>query len=473
VRYVRLSEIDPDMDSHETFLEESHAIVIGAGIAGLLAARVLTDHFERVTVVDRDELPDQPIYRKGVPQARHIHLILVAGSRIVENLFPGMDRELKESGVPVMDFGWDVMMYMPQGLAPRRRSGLEVLSCSRALREATIRRRVAAHPRIHVMEGHEITGLVGQGYGVSGVRLRARGQPSQGKSPDGDVLRADLVVDAGGRESHNMQWLAALGFPAVDESVVSGFLGYASRVVRLAPGRTLEWKLVVDIPSPPDCPRGAGILAMEDNTWLVTAIGAARHSPPTDDAAFLEWTRGLRTPLIYDTLKAAEPLSPIHGYQRTANRFRHFERMSRWPERFVVVGDAAACFNPVYGQGMTVAAQSAVELDRCLTEHRGRLPGRSLTGFSRRFQKRLAKQVLTGPWTLATGEDFRWDATEGQRPGPLLRFMQKYADQVIRLALEDDDTHQLFLEVQHGIRPAEALLRPVTLGKVVKRLLHF
>lgn len=459
-----------DQGSRET----THAIVIGAGIAGLVTARVLTHHFDRVTLLDRDELPEGPEVRGGVPQARQLHLLFVAGSRIVEKLFPGVDAELAEAGAPALDFGWDALLLLPHGKPPRIRSGLVINFCSRGLREWAIRRRLEQMPQVRVLGGCEVAGLLGDKNGVSGVRLRPRGRRDQEKPrSEGlpDTLRADFIVDTSGRESRNLQWLADLGFPAPKESFVSSFVGYSSRLYR--PTRELEWKLMADTPSAPGRPRGAVIALIEGNTWLVTLLGAARNYPPTSDPDFVEWTRDLRTPLIYKALQGAEPLSPAYSYRRTENRFRHFEQMPRWPERFVALGDAVACFNPIYGQGMTVSAQSAMALDKSLREHREKRSGRGgdLTGFAPAFQKRLARRLIT-PWVLATSEDFRWPSTEGEQPSPLLKLAQKYVDQLLQVAMNDEETYATFLGVQHGIRPAQALLHPAIAAKMARRVFN-
>jgi 2-polyprenyl-6-methoxyphenol hydroxylase-like FAD-dependent oxidoreductase len=457
--------------STEDSPQGTHAIVIGAGITGLVAARVLLTHFDRVTLLDRDRLPEGPEARKGVPQGHQTHVLLTAGSKIVEELFPGIDEDLAAAAVPALDYGWDSLFLFPQGKLPRVHTNLTVRFSSRAMREWTIRRRLLRCPGVRVIEGREVAGLVGDRGAVTGVRVRFRGQEGEEQKGREDLLSADLIVDAGGRSSRNLQWLGELGYPAPAESVVSSFLGYASCVFRLKHQERLPYKLVGDVPTPPDRSHGAVIAEIEGGVHIVTILGAARDYPPTGAEGFVEWTRDLRTPLIYEALEDAEPLTPVHSYRRTENRFRHFERMPRWPERFVVLGDAAACFNPVYGQGMTVGAQSAMALDKHLREHRTRHPGRSLQGFAPSFQKRLARFLL-GPWLLATGEDFRWPQTEGEKPNPIFRLFQSYADQVLSVCVQDEAAYRIFLEVQHGIRPAQALFHPAVAAKVLRRVLH-
>jgi 2-polyprenyl-6-methoxyphenol hydroxylase-like FAD-dependent oxidoreductase len=449
----------------------SHAIVIGAGITGLVTARVLLNHFDRVTLLERDRLPEGPEARKGVPQGHHVHLLLTAGSRIVEELFPGIDDDLAAAAVPAVDIGWDALSLFSQGQMPRLRTNLTVRSSSRAMREWTIRRRLLQRPNVRVIEGCEVAGLASDRGAVTGVRVRSRGQEAEAQKAQDDLLSADFVVDAAGRGSRSREWLGELGYPPPTESVVSSFLGYASCIFRLKHPERLPYRMIGDMPAAPDRTRGAFITEIEGGVHIVTLFGAARDYPPTGSEGFIEWTRDARTPLIYEALEGAEPLSPVHSYRRTENRFCHFERMPRWPERFVVLGDAVACFNPVYGQGMTVGAQSAMALDKHLRKHRARRPGRSLTGLAPSFQRRLARRLI-GPWLLATGEDFRWPATEGEKPNPAFRLFQRYTEQVLTICMQDEEAYRSFLQVQHGIRPAQSLFHPAIAAKVLRRALH-
>jgi 2-polyprenyl-6-methoxyphenol hydroxylase-like FAD-dependent oxidoreductase len=184
----------------------THAIVIGAGIAGLVTARVLTDHFDRVTLLDRDRLPEGPEVRKGVPQARQFHALLVGASRTIEKLFPGVDADLNKAGAPLIDASWDTLVFYPQGRLLRYRSDLIIRSCSRTLREWVIRRRlIQNNPRVRTLDECEVAGLIGSGSEVSGVQLRFRGEDRSAGAAPPSTLHADLVVDASGRDSRNVQ----------------------------------------------------------------------------------------------------------------------------------------------------------------------------------------------------------------------------------------------------------------------------
>ncbi|WP_437734531.1 FAD-dependent oxidoreductase [Sorangium sp. So ce1335] len=435
-----------------------HAVVIGAGIAGLIAARVLADHVEHVTVLERDRPSPEGDARRGAPQGRHVHLLLAGGSRVVERYFPGMGADLAAAGAPGGDCGLRTIIHFPACLMPRRRLGFDVCFASRALRERMIRERLERDARITFRDGAVVRGLLGERERVAGVRLR------QGAGGD-EALRADLVVAACGREAPVPAWLEEIGCGAPREEVVDAHLSYASRWYRTRSADTRDWDLVIDMPSPPHRPRGGAAMRHEGGRWLVTLQGIAGARAPTGDAEFVAWARSLRLPEIHALLQDAEPLSPIHGFGRTANRRRHFEEMARFPEGLVVLGDAAAAFNPVYGQGMSVAALGAQELDACL---RARAGAQGLDGLSRCFQRRLAR-LTDMPWQFAVGEDFRWPETVGRRPGATQRLARAYSDQVIRLVEGDAEAGRTLMRVLHFLDPPAALFRPALAGRVIER----
>jgi hypothetical protein len=203
-------------------------------------------------------------------------------------------------------------------------------------------------------------------------------------------------------------------------------------------------------------------MPIEGNRWLVTLAGYSRDYPPTDEASFLGFARSLRTPLLYDAIKDAQPLSPIVGYQQTANRLRRYEQLPRQPEQFLVLGDAACVFNPVYGQGMTMAARSALILADWLREQQRQPLSSKVTGQTRRFQQKIAQSNATA-WLMATGEDLRYPATEGARPSPATRLMHRYLDRVIRASTQNWTVNQTFAQVWHMLTPPTALFQPAVL----------
>ena len=441
-----------------------HAIVVGGSMAGLLAARVLADHFDRVTIVDRDRLPVQAKFRDGVPQSRHLHALLKRGLNVLEELFPGLESELLGAEA-VRLTGTDFLRMSAAGWA-RRFEGPPLIAASRDLIEWSVRSRTLQHPRVSVLEEQDVVGLVlsPDGSAVGGVQIRARG--AHRLSKEIATLCGELVIDAGGRSSRAPEWLASVGFSKPQETVINSFLGYASCVFAPAPGFHADWKVLMLGDKPPSMPRAGALFPIEGNRWMVTLAGYARDYPPTDTAGFMEFARSLRSDILYRTIKDAEPLSRISGFRTTLNQRRHFESLARWPERFVVVGDAACAFNPVYGQGMSVAAMTAIALKQCLAEHIELRGLSDLTGFARRMQRMVAK-TSQGAWVIATGADARYPSTEGRQPRFVDRIMHAYLDRVIEVSMQDPTVNEAFLRVVHLLDAPAALFRPA----VAKRAL--
>jgi flavin-dependent dehydrogenase len=281
------------------------------------------------------------------------------------------------------------------------------------------------------------------------VRLRGAGGERE--------VRGDLVVDASGRDSRAGQWLEAIGYVAPARTTVNAFLGYASRYYRRAAG--FNWKAIVIGPTT-EVPRGGALFPVEGDRWLVTLAGYGREYPPIEERAFLDFALSLRSPFLHDVIAGAEPLGTIHGYRRTENQLRHYER-ARLPARFALIGDAVASFNPIYGQGMTIAAEGALALDALLR----RAADLDLVGA--RFRKRLAHAIAT-PWLLATSEDFRYRTTVGGRPRLVSRLVQGYVLRLQELTTADALVCRTFLDVAHLLRPPSALFSPAVLTRALR-----
>ena len=427
--------------------------MIGASLAGLVAARVLRDSFDEVLIVERDQIPQGPEPRSGVPQSRHIHVLLVRGAQILEELFPGFRDELIAGGAPTVDWPSEILWLAPSGWVQRTGAPYELISASRDVLDWTVRKRVLGRDGVRLVDGSDVTGLLAAGRSarVTGVSIRSR--------PDGTAtdLEADLVVDASGRNSHAPAWLMSLGYAQVQESVVNAFLGYSSRVYTPPAGFEADWKAIVLTSRPPDSKRAGVLFPLNGGLWHVTLVGTGHDYPPTDEPGFVEFARTLRSPVLHDALVDAKPVTSISGYRRTENQLRHFERMASFPDGFVVLGDAASAFNPVYGQGMSVAGLSALVLQQWLRQG----------GTSATFQKRLAGAVAT-PWLLATSEDFRFPTTKGGRPGISMRLMHRYIDRVIAVGTVDDVVLDTFIGVVHLVQPPSALFRPSILARVLR-----
>lgn len=441
-----------------------HAIVIGGSIAGLTAARVLSDHFERVTIIERDVAATAKEFRKGVPQARHPHVLLKGGEKALAGLFPGLTQELYERGAEPVNFGTDFDWFTLGQWRKKFNSSIVTVACSRPLLETSVRERLEKNDRVTFVQESEVVGLLldEMKTRVAGVRIRAR----SGNHAI-TTLEATLVVDASGRDSDAPRWLEAWGFPTPKESSVTSKPGYASRLYAMPEGRNDSWKAIYIQPSAPNLTRGGVIVPMEGGRWHVTMFGMAGDYPPTTGEGFLEYARSLPNQAIYEAIKNAEPLTEIWSFRRGENRLRHYDGLSRHLEGFLVFGDAVYALNPVYGQGMTVAALGAMEMDACLRNQQRTHPDGSLSGLAKRFQKRLAG-VIAGPWQMATGEDRRWNVDENLAPPDFMtRMMLGYIGKFLQISLTDIRMTEAFFQVQHMLNPPTLLFRPDILWKVL------
>jgi 2-polyprenyl-6-methoxyphenol hydroxylase-like FAD-dependent oxidoreductase len=436
--------------------DRGHAVVIGGSMAGLLAARVLSDHFERVTVIDRDQIPDDAAYRSGVPQGRHLHFLLLRGRQILDALFPDLESDYRAAGVPLINLAEDLEIVTWAGPLPRYRSQFEARSSTRAWLESVLRKRLKRRASIEFRTQSEALGLSANARKtVTGVHVW------QGKTRQ--TIHADLIVDASGRNSKAIDWLDTLGFGKPSITTINGFLGYATRWYERPPGVEHGWKGILTGSLPTSNPRSGVLFPTEGDRWVLTLAGLAHQYPPTDDAGFLDFARQLISPRIYETVRTLTPVSPIYGYRRTENRWVHFEQLKRWPDHFIVLGDAACCFNPVYGQGMAVSAVEAMLLDGMLRSH-----GPSLNGFAQRFQRALPS-TFKPAWLLSTGEDFRWPTTEGGKPDAATRFAHKYIDRLFDIMPSSPAVFETFMVVQHLLAPPALLFHPSLMARVLAR----
>jgi 2-polyprenyl-6-methoxyphenol hydroxylase-like FAD-dependent oxidoreductase len=441
------------------------AVVIGGSLAGLITARALANHFDRVTIVERDVLPDDLSQRVGVPQGHHLHVLLARGRVILDQLLPGFLDDLKAAGSVRLDTVADVAWLYTQGWNGTFESGLVGEGCTRPLMELCVRRRLLLDARIEIRQALDVVGLITAGGAVRGVQLRPRGE----REAPVEELAADFVADASGRGSRAPQWLEQLGYGRPAETIVNAFAGYASAVFE-PPASTadLPWKGIYLQAQPPQHLRAGIVLPVEGGRWIATVYGLGKDYPPTDLEGFLAFTRTLRSKLLYHTLKDARLLEPIVPYRGTENRLRHFERLPRWPERFIVVGDAVCAFNPIYGQGITTAALGAQLLDECFRNQLDRHPG-DLNGLGARFQKQLAKSNQA-PWMLATTEDARVPGAEGTSLGLSTRLMHRFLDHVVRRASRDAVVNQTLSEVFHMMKTPAAFFTPRVLPRLIWKI---
>lgn len=427
--------------------QHKHAIVIGGSMAGLLAARVLSERFTTVTIIERDQLPTGAETRKGTPQARHGHGLLAGGYQIMERLFPGFGQELIANGALPADVVADARWYQMGGYKAQFQSGIEGLLMSRPLIESVIRRRVLAIPNVQVVE-NGVQALCAAPGQVTGVRLAT-----------GEELSADLVVDASGRGSRAPAWLEALGYAKPVEEHVKIDVGYTTRIFRRRP-TDLNGNLATFItPTAPVETRVGFIVAMEGDRWIVSLGGWLGDHAPTDLAGWIDFARSLADPAIYNVVKEAEPLGDAVVHKIPTNQRRRYEGLAHSPAGFVVLGDALCSFNPVYGQGMTVAAFEAQALAQTLAEKP------DLADLHRRFFAKAAK-IVDVPWSMATGEDFRYPTVPGQRPAGTA-FLHRFMQRVHYVARTDALVCRTFFEVANMLKPPTALFAPAVVWRLL------
>ncbi|MFD7409409.1 FAD-dependent oxidoreductase [Streptomyces sp. NPDC059866] len=404
-------------------MRRAHAVVLGGGWAGMLAAGALSQRFSRVTVIEADTLPTGPRRRPGLPQARHGHLLWSGGARAVESLLPGTLDRWVAAGAHRIALPTDLVYLSAEGWMQRTEEFQYILTCGRDLLDWVVRRRVLADPAVTLHDGVRCTGLLGDASRVTGVRL------GEGPLGSGRALRADLVVDSTGRGSRAPRWLAGLGLPEVRERQVDAGAAYASRVFRAPPGLDGAFPLITVQADPRSAGPGrtATLLPIEEGRWLVTLSGTRGGEPPTDGREFIDFARGVRHPVVGEFAALAEPAGPVYSSRSTGNRRRYFEDLSRWPDGLVILGDAVACFNPTYGHGMSVAARGACALRDALDS-----PGPAF-GWSGRVQQAIA-DAASSAWRTATSQDIRYPGAVGPRPRLAVRMLQRYADRLVRTA---------------------------------------
>ncbi len=438
-----------------------HAVVMGASMAGLLAGRILLNHFERVTIVERDRLGSSSEPRRGVPQGTHAHVLLTRGQQILEQLFPGFIADLAAEGAPQVNWTAECPMYSIKGWQPRFVSDVVTYTCSRSFLELKIRQRLQQFDRLQFVDQSSVSELIynSSRREITGVKVRHL------KTDETETLQTQLVVDATGRNSNAPKWLTQWGYEAPQETVINPFLGYSSRWYQQPSDLKVDWKALLIENLAPNQGRAGILYPVEGNRWIVSLSGLGRDYPPTDEAGFLEFARSLRHRIIYDVIKNAQPLSPIHPYHRTENRLYHYEKLTRLPQGLVMLGDAVCAFNPIYGQGMTTAALGALTLNECLQSQK------QWTGLTQTFQKKLFK-VIQNPWLMAAGEDIRWPTTEGGKTDWMTQLNQGYFNQMMLIMKDNPDLYHTFNEVIHMLKPPTALFHPKYVFKVLASLLN-
>jgi 2-polyprenyl-6-methoxyphenol hydroxylase-like FAD-dependent oxidoreductase len=443
-----------------------HAIVIGASMAGLLAASALADSYDRVTVLDRDRLPDGLTEnRRAVPQGLHAHGLQPGGQLALESLLPGLRDEALAAGALPLNAALDMRMNVGGNDIRRVAVDGEYAVASRPMLEGLVRRRVRAIENVTIHDNTAVSGLISEGDRVVGVIASERAPRGEERAlradptPGERSLRADLVVAATGRGGKVPAWLAALGYERPVEERIGVDVVYASRHLRRRPGSFGDDRLVLS-GATPQRPRCMALVAEEDGRWNLTLQGyGEEHRPPTDDAGFLAFLATVAEPDVLAELARSEPLSKVSTYCFPASLRRRYDKLKRFPDGLLVMGDALCSFNPIYGQGMAVAALEAVALRRCLQAGDRRL--------TKRFFKAM-KAPVEHAWKLAGGSDLEMPGVDGT-PALPDRIVGRYMNRLLAVAAHDDEVARTFVEVMGMLAPPTSILRPAIARRVLRR----
>jgi 2-polyprenyl-6-methoxyphenol hydroxylase-like FAD-dependent oxidoreductase len=433
------------------------AVVVGAGMAGLMAARSLADFFERVVVLENDALPKEATHRPGTPQSRHIHALLAGGLQALSRLFPGFVESLSQAGAVRLRMGYDDRIELPgYDPFPQRDLGIPIYGMTRPLLEFTVRKRLGECRNVEICESCRAQKFI-TGSGDAAVTA-VRCENSDGRS---ETLQADLVVDASGHGSLTEALLNSVGWPLPQETWIGVDMGYATALLDIPEDAPPDWMGVRTLAHYPHSKRAA-ILPVEDKRWMLTLAGRYDEKPPGDRDGCLMFAQKLRTPTVYNAIRHAKSVPEIARFGFKGSCWKHFERLEKLPQGLLPFGDAICRFNPIYGQGMSVAALEADVLNRLLTAQSAESDG--LAGLAAAFFAE-AERLIDTPWWTAAIPDFSDPRTEGQRPSDL-EDMLKFFAALLKLAAQDAAVHKLFIEVQNLLKPRSVYRDPELVRRI-------
>jgi 2-polyprenyl-6-methoxyphenol hydroxylase-like FAD-dependent oxidoreductase len=431
------------------------AIVVGAGIGGLVAAKALSSHFGTVTVLERDVLPSEPVARTGTPQTRQIHVLLRGGLDALTGLFPEFEAELERAGAVRVRVGSQSLLEMPGfDPFPRRDLGFDYLCMTRPLLEFVARRLVEQEGNITLKTCCRVTKLLHspEHSAVAGVRYEVNGRSNE--------LAADFIVDASSRGALTLELLDDVGLPRPQETEIGIDLRYATAMFEIPHFAPCDWRAVLHRPSP-QSGRGGLLIPVENNRWQVNLTGMHGEPMPESVGDFIAFAGTLRTQTIHDAIRGAVPVGPVYRFGFPCSIRRHFEALDRFPDCLLPVGDVICRFNPAFGQGMSVAAQEVGVL-KLLIEARA-LKADPLKGLARPFLAAI-QDFLAAPWAAAES-DFIYEKTRGQRPNDFCQRLN-FTSALQRIASENATVHQIMSEVTHLVKPSSALRDPQIVSRV-------
>ncbi|MFI5621384.1 FAD-dependent oxidoreductase [Streptomyces sp. NPDC051567] len=431
----------------------TRAVVLGGSIAGLFAARVLADAYDEVLIVDRDVLVGVDGHRRSAPQGRHINGLLARGQEVMEELYPGITEELFADGVPTGDLAGNVRWYFNGKQLKQQSAGLVCVAASRPMLERHIRERTAALANVSFAEEHDILGLetTPDRGRITGARVQRVGTDTE------EVIAADLVVDATGRGSRTPVWLEELGYARVEEERKKIGLGYVTQHYRLL-ADPYDGDLSINPAASPEVPRGAIFTKTDGDRVELTTYGLLGDHPPIDQQGLYDWTGTLAVPDIHQALQHAEPLDEPVAFRFPTTLRRHYEKLDRFPDGLLVTGDAVTCFNPIYAQGMTVAALCALTIRDHL--HTGASPQ------PMQYFRDLSHDVIDPPWEMTNMVDLGFAGVQGERTAQV-RVGQIYLKLVQKAAVLDGEVTAAYMKAAGLVERPDSLMKPALVARVL------
>jgi 2-polyprenyl-6-methoxyphenol hydroxylase-like FAD-dependent oxidoreductase len=434
----------------------NRAIVVGAGMAGLMAACVLSKFFTSVMIIERDTLPSEPALRRGVPQGAHVHTFLGFTVEAMERLIPGVMDELYAAGAVKIRRNLDIWFHDHFGPTETRDVGILTPSVTRPLVEHVVRRQVLTSPNIHLRDATRLLGFEAASTGrVTGVSIR----PDDGEQ---ESLDADLVIDASGRASRLPRWLAGQGFGAVPVQELEISMSYTSGLFRATAENRADDKACLMLPIPP-ATRASYLTPVDGDVWLATMYGRAGDNAPNDYEGFVEWSRGLAHPVIHDWLSRAVLVGKLHTYGIRHATWHRYDRMATFPDGVLMIGEAFTSFNPTFGQGISLAANQALSLQDALASQVAK--GSNHKGLSRAYFDGCLALNMTG-WTVMETVDLLYPSTKGERPDDLEE-RWRVNGAIRALAQKDPEILKLAARVTHLLEPPTALRTPAILERAL------
>ncbi len=425
-------------------------------MAGLLAARVLSDHADEVLVIERDgsDVDDGP--RVGVPQGSQVHALLPAGAVQLERWFPGFADEAIAGGAVAPEDGSRDRFFMngKVRLAPPLEQDWPVLVSTRPYLEAKVRHRTLAVDNIRLVVGRA-DGLVFDGERVVGARYVPEG------GTEAVTATADFVVDAMGRSSRLGDWLEGAGWPRPPMRRMPIKLNYATAMFAYDEAISDLWSVIAQY-SPDDGrpARIGGVLRVEGDRWIMLIAGYGDDRPGRDVADYTARCRNHFPAVFGDVAERGRMLGDVVTYHQADSRRRDFHELERLPAGLVAAGDAIASFNPVYGQGMTSAALHA----SCLSTYLRSEP--RLDEPAKAYFDRVAV-VVDAAWQVSTFADLELPHVDGPYPRgyKLIRWL---SGQVFKASMTDAVTNERLARITTMLAHPQQLAKPGTILRALR-----